>query len=44
VCEYEQAGDTLLSLALKAGFEKVVTMLLERGADVNWTNTNVWGH
>ena len=44
MCEYEQAGDTLLSLAVGAGFEKVVTMLLERGADVNWANAKVRGH
>ena len=37
----EQAGDTLLSLAVRAGFGKVVTMLLQRGADVNWANAKV---
>ena len=37
----EQAGDTLLRLAVGAGFEKVVTMLLQRGADVNWANANM---
>ncbi len=37
----EQAGDTLLSLAVGAGFEEVVTMLLQRGADVNWANAKV---
>ena len=41
VCEYEQAGDTLLSLAVGAGFERVVTMLLQRGADVNWVDSKV---
>ncbi len=39
----EQAGDTLLSLAVGAGFEEVVTMLLQRGADVNWVDTKVMG-
>ena len=39
---HEQAGDTLLSLAVGAGFERVVTMLLQRGADVNWVDTKVW--
>ena len=37
----EQAGDTLLSLAVGAGFGKVVTMLLQRGADVNWVDSKV---
>ena len=42
VCLFdEQAGDTLLSLAVGAGFGKVVTMLLQRGADVNWVNAKV---
>jgi len=37
----EQAVDTLLRLAVGAGFEKVVTTLLQRGADVNWVDTKV---
>ena len=41
VCLTKQAGDTLLSLAVAAGFEKVVTMLLQRGADVNWVDAKV---